>query len=143
PKTERPKTERPKTERPKTGRPKTERPKTKRPETNEHPENHVRPENDGNHKNDDPDKRPENIITPYGIDNKKYNATIGDAMDWFKTMTTNAYIRGVKNNGWRPFNKKLWQRDYWDHIIRNQKSYERISEYIINNPKNWENDRLK
>jgi hypothetical protein len=30
------------------------------------------------------------------MDNKKYNATIGDAMDWFKIMTINEYIRGVK-----------------------------------------------
>ena len=49
------------------------------------------PENDGP-ENGEHD-RPE---TNYGIDNKKYNATIGDAMDWFKTMTTNEYIRGVK-----------------------------------------------
>jgi hypothetical protein len=35
----------------------------------------------------------------YGIHNKKYNATIGDAFDWFKTMTTNEYIRRVKTLG--------------------------------------------
>lgn len=97
----------------------------------------------GRPENDDPDKHPENINSPYGIHNKKYNATIGDAMDWFKTMTTNAYIRGVKNNNWQAFNKKLWQRNYWEHIIRNKKSYQRISEYIIKNPENWENDKLK
>jgi len=33
-------------------------------------------------------------------------------IQWFKTMTTNEYIRNVKHNGWSPFNKKLWQRDY-------------------------------
>lgn len=32
----------------------------------------------------------------YEPDNKKYNASIGDAVNWFKTMTTNEYIRGVK-----------------------------------------------
>ena len=53
----------------------------------------------------------------YGIDNKKYGATIGDAMDWFKTMTTNAFIRGVKTHNWPPFDKKIWQRNYWEHII--------------------------
>lgn len=61
---------------------------------------------------------------------------------WFKTMTTNAYIRGVKNDGWKPFYGKLWQRNYYEHIIRNEKSYHNISEYIINNPSKWGADKL-
>ena len=56
-------------------------------------------------------------------------------VQWFKTMTTNHYIRGVKQNGWKPFDKKIWQRNYWEHIIRNENDYHRISQYIINNPK--------
>ncbi len=65
-----------------------------------------------------------------------------DIMRWFKTMTTNEYIRGVKQMGWQRFDGKLWQRSYWDHIIRNQKTYESISEYIYHNPLNWKDDRL-
>jgi putative transposase len=61
---------------------------------------------------------------------------------WFKTMTTNEYIRGVKNKNWSPFDGKLWQRDYWEHIIRNNKSYQTISEYILNNPLKWAEDDL-
>jgi|SRR5690554_2156221 putative transposase len=63
-------------------------------------------------------------------------------VQWFKTMTTNEYIRGVKTLGWQPFNGKLWQRNYYEHIIRNQHSYQRISEYIINNPMNWQKDKF-
>ncbi len=63
-------------------------------------------------------------------------------VQWFKTMTTNEYIRGVKNNRWQRFNKKLWQRNYWEHIIRDENEYMRISEYIINNPAKWEYDKL-
>jgi putative transposase len=33
-------------------------------------------------------------------------------MQWFNTMTTNAYIRGVKHNSWSAFPEKLWQRGY-------------------------------
>ncbi|MDI9355964.1 MAG: hypothetical protein QM536_02935, partial [Chitinophagaceae bacterium] len=55
-------------------------------------------------------------------------------VQWLKTMTTNEYIRGVKTLGWQPFNGKLWQRNYWEHIIRNENDYLRIAEYIINNP---------
>jgi putative transposase len=63
-------------------------------------------------------------------------------IQWFKTMTTNEYIRGVKNAGWPEFNGKLWQRNYWEHIIRDQKSYDRIAQYIISNPANWDTDQL-
>ena len=92
-----------------------------------------RPNNDG---------RPNNNDSPYGIHNKKHHATIGDAMDWFKTMTTNEYIRGVKTLGWQPFNGKLWQRNYWEHIIRDEQSHQRILEYIVNNPQKWNDDKF-
>ncbi len=35
-----------------------------------------------------------------------------------------------------------WQSRYHDHIIRNDESYQRISEYIINNPLNWSSDQF-
>jgi len=62
-------------------------------------------------------------------------------IQWFKTMTTNEYIRGVKNFGWEPFHRKLWQRNYYEHIIRDEKSYWEISEYILNNPVKWMEDK--
>jgi len=36
---------------------------------------------------------------------------------------------------------KLWQRNYYEHIIRNDDELNRIREYIINNPAQWEMDR--
>ncbi len=41
-----------------------------------------------------------------------------------------------------PVGKSAWQRNYWEHIIRNENSYINISEYIINNPSNWKNDKF-
>ena len=35
-----------------------------------------------------------------------------------------------------------WQSRFYEHIIRNDQSFEMISEYIINNPENWQNDDL-
>ena len=35
------------------------------------------------------------------------------------------------------YKNKIWQRNYYDHIIRNQADYNRIEQYIINNPLNW------
>ena len=61
-------------------------------------------------------------------------------IQWFKTMTTNEYIRNVKMNNWPPFNGKLWQRNFYEHIIRNEKELSVIREYIANNPLNWHVD---
>ncbi|MEP7143995.1 MAG: transposase [Ferruginibacter sp.] len=65
---------------------------------------------------------------------------LSQTVQWFKTMSTNEYIRNVKSNNWPRFDSKLWQRNYYEHIIRNEKSYHAISEYIINNPKSWGKD---
>ena len=35
-----------------------------------------------------------------------------------------------------------WQSRFYDHIIRNDNAHKRISEYIINNPANWNNDKF-
>jgi putative transposase len=55
-------------------------------------------------------------------------------------MTTNHYIQQVNQNISKPFNKKLWQRNFYEHIIRNEKEYFKISEYIQNNPQKWDED---
>ena len=67
--------------------------------------------------------------------------TLGTIIQWFKTMTTNEYIRGIKNLGWRPFDRRLWQRNYYEHIIRNQQDWERIHDYILANPANRDDDK--
>lgn len=67
---------------------------------------------------------------------------LSNVVGWFKTMSTNEYIRGVKQLGWPPFDRKLWQRNYYEHIIRNDQSLCEISNYIINNPACWPNDKF-
>ena len=34
----------------------------------------------------------------------------------------------------------IWQRNYYEHIIRDQTDYERIAGYILANPANWNDD---
>ena len=87
------------------------------------------------------ESRPE-TTEKYGIHNQKYGATIGDVMDWFKTMTTNEYIRGMKNMGWERYDGKLWQRNYYDRIIRNWEEDLRIATYIVENPQKWKDDKF-
>jgi len=111
-------------------------------------ENHTTYTNDLNTNNDGRGRTDNQIIQnnespQYGPNNRVFGAILGRAMDWFKTMTTNEYIRGVKNNGWQRFDDKLWQRNYHDHIIRDKQEYYRISEYIRNNPARWEEDRFR
>jgi putative transposase len=67
--------------------------------------------------------------------------TLGTIIQWFKTMTTNEYIRGVKELNWPPFPGKLWQRNYYEHIIRNDRELNAIRQYIIDNPAKWAQDR--
>jgi putative transposase len=68
--------------------------------------------------------------------------TLGRVVQAFKSITTCEYIDGVKQSGWPSFPGKLWQRNYWEHIIRNDSEMVRISEYIRNNPAQWELDTL-
>ena len=63
--------------------------------------------------------------------------TLPRVMQWFKTMTTNAYIAGVKQSHWPPFHNKLWQQNYYEHIIRNDDELNTVREYIIHNPHKW------
>ena len=61
--------------------------------------------------------------------------------------TIGAIIRGYKSSvtkqfGLMGFDEKLWQRNYYEHIIRDEQSYQIISEYIINNPKKWADDKF-
>jgi REP element-mobilizing transposase RayT len=68
--------------------------------------------------------------------------SLPDVMRWFKTMTTNAYIRGVKECQWQPYTGKLWQRSYHDHIIRHEADLNRIREYVLHNPERWQEDKF-
>ena len=38
---------------------------------------------------------------------------------------------------------KIFQRNYYEHIIRNQRDYHRIEKYIIDNPRNWKKKKKK
>ena len=66
--------------------------------------------------------------------------TLADIVHWFKTMTTNQYVRGVKIRDWPPFHKKLWQRNYYEHIIRDEEELNHFRQYIGDNPANWQKD---
>ncbi|MDR2615486.1 MAG: transposase [Oscillospiraceae bacterium] len=58
-------------------------------------------------------------------------------------------VRALKTFSARRINEQnntqgmpLWQRNYYEHIIRSDDEYRHVVEYIINNPMNWEKDTL-
>lgn len=66
--------------------------------------------------------------------------SLGEVMGAFKSITTNTYIRGVRGSGWCSFDRRLWQRNYYEHVIRDQVSFDRIRRYIAGNPAGWRTD---
>lgn len=76
-----------------------------------------------------------------GSPQQRPNAPLSQMIQWFKAMTTNEYIRGVKQLDWKPFNSKLWQRDYYEHIIRSKKELQQKTDYILDNPSRWDDDK--
>ena len=60
---------------------------------------------------------------------------LGQLIGVFKTISAKQInqIRGSPGSS-------IWQRNYYEHIIRNQEEWERISGYIIANPDQWPDD---
>jgi len=62
--------------------------------------------------------------------------TVGTVVAWYKYSITKQANQQFGTSG-----SKVFQRSYHDHIIRNQKDYDEIWEYIENNPRKWALDR--
>jgi putative transposase len=58
--------------------------------------------------------------------------SLGRIMQAFKSL-----IQGVKEHSWPPFFGKLWQRNYYERILRNETGFQHTREYIVQNPLRW------
>ena len=58
--------------------------------------------------------------------------TLGNVIGWYKYQVTKEANKQGHTAG-----EKLFQRSYYDHVIRNQRDYDEIWEYIKNNPRKW------
>jgi len=60
---------------------------------------------------------------------------LGQIVAYFKYQSAKCinYIRNAQG-------KPVWQRDYYEHVIRDEKELQLIREYIVNNPMQWELD---
>lgn len=68
-------------------------------------------------------------------------SSLGQIIGAFKSITTVNYIKAIQQNNSKPFNQRVWQRNYFEHIIRDSKSHEKIATYIIENPIYWNGDK--
>jgi len=67
-------------------------------------------------------------------------STVGDIIGAYKSLVANGCLEIFKSKN--KIMGKLWQRNFYENIIRNPQSYQRISDYIINNPAKWSDDKF-
>jgi putative transposase len=86
---------------------------------------------------------PNHIHCIVGVDNSKIINPDSDK----KIHGVFEFMRALKSFSSRKINEKRnskgvshWQERFHDHIIRDEAEYNRIRNYIINNPKNWDKD---
>ena len=72
-----------------------------------------------------------------GLEPAPTNIGLPEIVRQLKTFSARK-INQLRNN----FGVPVWQRNYFEHVIRNEKSLGKIRKYISNNPCNWENDEL-
>ena len=65
---------------------------------------------------------------------------LGDVVGAFKSLTVYRYAKGVREEGWPRYQGGLWQRNYYEHVIRDEVSLNQVREYIAGNPGQWEDD---
>ncbi|MBI1920776.1 MAG: hypothetical protein HYS23_06805 [Geobacter sp.] len=61
-------------------------------------------------------------------------------VQWFKTMTSNEYMKNVAQSGWPSFPGRLWQRNYYERVIRSDTELDKFRSYILHNPARWVED---
>ena len=87
----------------------------------------------------------ENLLPLCNEFQKMIPRSIGSIIKGFKIGVTKWFrnANGVAENV-LPLRslQSVWQVNYYEHVIRNQESYLMISNYIINNPATWKNDKL-
>lgn len=66
--------------------------------------------------------------------------TFGNIVGAFKSITTVECIRQIKKLGMPKFDKRLWQRNYYEHVIRDENDLYQTRKYIQENPLQWDLD---
>ena len=80
--------------------------------------------------------RVEQRSAPTGIAPGVAPRSLGAIVRAYKSAVTYA-VNGAQNQR----GAVLWQRNYYEHIIRNDRELNNVRRYIVNNPRNWQLDR--
>jgi REP element-mobilizing transposase RayT len=67
--------------------------------------------------------------------------SLSDVVHRFKSLTTARFRHAAAKSAWPGFCGRLWQRNYYEHIVRDDDELNRIRQYIVVNPLMWEMDR--
>jgi len=79
--------------------------------------------------------RPDDSHNPDASHNPPKDINLGNIIGFYKYLTTKNYNNFIENKNEKYH--KIWHKSYYDHIVRNQYDFNRISKYIKNNPKKW------
>jgi REP element-mobilizing transposase RayT len=81
--------------------------------------------------------------SPLHIPHTQHTRPIGTKPDSLSAIIQNFISVSTRkiNHVRKHSGEKLWQRNYYEHIIRNESELNRIREYIISNPLRWAEDR--
>ena len=78
---------------------------------------------------------------PQGLSlQQKTTPTLGGIIGAFKSRCSLEYLKFIDENNLNE-SAKIWQRNYYEHIIRNRKELAMIRNYIKGNPANWHEDK--
>jgi REP element-mobilizing transposase RayT len=66
--------------------------------------------------------------------------TLGTVIGAYKSLVSNKCLSLYKSQN--IIMGQFWQRNYYEHVIRDAQSHERIANYIVNNPLNWAIDQF-
>ena len=69
--------------------------------------------------------------------------SIGQIVAAYKSIVVTDWLKQISTNKQGRRFGKMWQRNFWEHIIRDEGAFQRISAYIVNNPKKWDEDKFR
>ena len=80
-------------------------------------------------------RRGDACVAPAYLPNGPAKKSLGAIIGSFKSAVTRRI-----NRSWKMAGESIWQRNYYEHIIRNDDELNRITQYIADNPMNWAMD---
>jgi len=71
------------------------------------------------------------------LEDEERTLGLPDLVSRFKTLTQKRYRDGVREARWPAYAGRLWQLNYYEHVIRDEHDLQQIRRYILENPLRW------